>query len=208
MSDVKTNQQTRGRVGNRRRIVRLTAAGLGAALLAVLAQIALPIGPVPVTLQTLSVTLIAAALPVGTTLLAIVVYILMGLVGLPVFAGFRGGLSVLAGPTGGYIWGFILQGLIIGGLIACFEYLAAGRDDKPQVRRLGLLITGIVGGLIGLTVLYLTGTLQLSAVLGLTFKEGLALGVIPFILKDVLSVVLGIFIGLAVRRALGRSRLG
>lgn len=86
----------------------LIACSLFAALTAVLSQIVLPVGPVPVNLATFSVLLSGLVLGARLGALSQLVYVLLGAIGIPVFTMFRGGLGVLAGPTGGYIAGYVL----------------------------------------------------------------------------------------------------
>ena len=93
--------------------------GLFAAVTAICSWISIPLGftPVPVNLGTLAVFLTGGLLGKKYGPISLIVYTLAGAVGLPVFSGFRGGLSVLAGPTGGYIIGYIVAALIIGLII-------------------------------------------------------------------------------------------
>ena len=87
---------------------------LGAAIIAVLAQLTIPLPLVPITGQTLAIGLVVTILGTRNGTLAVLVYILLGAAGLPVFAGFTGGLSKVVGPTGGYIVGFLPTALIMG----------------------------------------------------------------------------------------------
>ena len=96
---------------NREKITNIVMVGVFAAVLAVLSQISFPLpSGIPVTLQTFAVALCGYALGCKRGTLAVLVYIVLGAVGLPVFSGFRSGVAALAGPTGGYILGFILCG--------------------------------------------------------------------------------------------------
>ena len=83
--------------------------GVSAAIIALCAWITVPVGAIPVTLQTLAVCLIAGLFGAKRGTAAVLVYILIGAVGVPVFSGFKGGIGVLAGATGGYIIGFIFK---------------------------------------------------------------------------------------------------
>ena len=87
-----------------------------AALLAVCAWISIPLGDVAVTLQTFGVALALLLLGGKWGSLTVIIYLLLGAVGLPVFSGFRGGIGALAGVTGGFLWGFLLMGLVYWGL--------------------------------------------------------------------------------------------
>ena len=88
-------------------IKKMTLCALFAALTAVCAQISLPIGPVPITLTLLPILLCAVLMDKRYATVSTLVYVLMGLIGLPVFSGFSGGSGVLMGATGGYIVGFV-----------------------------------------------------------------------------------------------------
>ncbi|MFR7405323.1 MAG: biotin transporter BioY, partial [Coriobacteriaceae bacterium] len=95
---------------------RVARAGVMAALLAVSAQVMLPLGPVPFTLQTLVLAMVPAVLDPATSVFTVLAYVVLGAVGLPVFAGFNGGIGALAGPTGGFLWGFVLGCALAGAL--------------------------------------------------------------------------------------------
>ena len=121
---------------------RLTAKDLsyiamGVALIAVCSWISIPL-PVPITLQTFAICLITAVLGRRLGLWAVVVYILLGAAGLPVFSGFRSGIGTLLGTTGGYIIGFVFTALAVGlGVKRC------GR--KPPLRALFMAIGILLG---------------------------------------------------------------
>ena len=109
-----------------------------------------------------------------------IVYLLLGLVGLPVFSGFTGGLGKLAGPTGGYLIGFIFLALISGLFV----------DKFPKNR-----ILAVVGMIIGMAVCYIFGTVWLAKLLSLSFKEGLMMGVIPYLAGDVAKIIIAAIVG-------------
>lgn len=94
----------------------MTLSSLFAALLAVCAWICIPVGDIAVTLQTFGVALALLLLGGKWGTVSIGIYLLLGMVGLPVFSGFRGGIGALAGVTGGFLWGFLASGLIFWGL--------------------------------------------------------------------------------------------
>lgn len=89
---------------------------MATAMIVVCSWIAIPIGDIPVTLQTLGVCLVSALLGAKRAFFAVAAYLLLGLAGVPVFAGFTGGAAKLIGPTGGYLVGFLFSALLIGGL--------------------------------------------------------------------------------------------
>ena len=93
---------------------RIVITAVLTALLIAVGPLAVNIGPIPMTLQTLIIALVASVSSTRVSLTAIGLYLLLGAFGLPVFAGFKGGFVLLAGPTAGYLWSFLLVALIIG----------------------------------------------------------------------------------------------
>lgn len=146
----------------------------GSAFIAVMAQIQVPLMPVPITMQTFAVLVIGAAYGwrLGTGTVAL--YLAEGAVGLPVFAGFKGSLAVLLGPTGGYLFGFVLAAGTIGWLAA------RGWDRLPQMVVLAMLLGNIA--------IYVPGLFWLAKFV----PEGqvLALGMTPFLIGDGLKLLL------------------
>lgn len=164
-----------------------------AAITAVLAQIAIPLPftPVPITLQPFAVVLAGAILGSRKGALALIVYTLMGAVGLPVFAKFGAGLSVLLGPTGGYIYGFIIAAFVIGKIVESSQNLTYNRTLLAMV--------------VGLIPIYILGMVQLAVVYKFSMGKAFALGVAPYVPLDIAKVVLGAYIGYAVRKAVVNS---
>ncbi len=162
-----------------------------AAVLCVCAVITIPIGPVPITLGTLGVMLAASALGAKKGTIAVIVYILLGAVGLPVFSGFKGGLQVIAGPTGGYITAYILTSLFIGIF-----------TKKPEGKKLLAMGRTALCCFIGVIICYFFGTLQFMLVQKTGFAESLGLCVLPFIPFDALKAVLAGYLSYPLRRAL------
>ena len=102
-----------------RTLKELILAAEFAAIISVLSQMTIPFGLVPLTGQTFAIGLTATFLGRKLGLISVVVYLLLGLIGLPVFSGMTGGIAVLFGPTGGYLIGFLLQTWITGWMIGC-----------------------------------------------------------------------------------------
>lgn len=146
--------------------------GLFAALIAVCAWISIPM-TVSFTLQTCAVCLTAGLLGWKRGTLTILVYILLGMVGLPVFTGFKSGIAAVTGPTGGYIVGFIFTALIVG--------LAADRLGKK-------LWVNILFMAIGILVCYLFGTVWFMIAYKVTFASALTTCVIPFLIPDAVKI--------------------
>lgn len=148
------------------------------ALIAVCSQISIPLGPVPFTLQTMAVYIAAAMLGWKRGTISVLVYILIGLVGVPVFAGFSGGFSSIVSPSFGYIIGFILTALAVGLSTKFF-------GNK--------LVTLIISMIIGLLLCYIVGTIWFMVVYNVTNQYidlGLALSwcVVPFIIPDMAKI--------------------
>lgn len=146
--------------------------GLFAALIAVCAWISIPM-TVSFTLQTCAVCLTAGLLGWKRGTLTVLVYILLGMVGLPVFTGFKSGIAAVTGPTGGYIVGFIFTALIVG--------LAADRLGKK-------LWVNILFMAIGILVCYLFGTVWFMIAYKVTFVSALTTCVIPFLIPDAVKI--------------------
>ncbi len=167
-----------------------TSAMVKAALIAALTaatalvKINLPFTDVPLTLQVFFALLAGATLGPAYGAISMVVYVLMGVVGLPVFAGGTAGIGVLFGPTGGYLFGFIAAAYIVGLLVS------KGRGTVAQ------LTLAMVAGVL---VIYLLGVMQLAFVAKLTFPKAFLLGAAPFILPDIIKA----FIATTVARRIG-----
>lgn len=96
------------------RTIDMIYVGLSAALIALGAWISIPVGDIPITLQTLIICLISGLFGMKRGTLSVLIYIVLGAVGMPVFSNFKAGIGVLAGPTGGYIVGFIFIAIVVG----------------------------------------------------------------------------------------------
>lgn len=161
-----------------------------AALTAVLAQITLPLpSGIPLTLQTFAVALTGYTLSHRLGTAAISIYILMGSWGFPVFSGFRGGLSVIAGPTGGFIIGFVFTAFFCG--------LGAVRGHKTAAMLLGTA---------GILLCHLTGALHFTAQSELSFSKTLLTVNLPYFVKDIACIVIACKMGMAIRKRTGQSR--
>lgn len=162
----------------------MTRTAMMTALLCILGPISVPIGPVPVSLSNFVIFISIYVLGRKSGTLSYLLYLLLGLAGLPVFSGFTGGPEKLAGPTGGYLIGFILMAYLSGFFIDRFA---------PQK------IPCILGMFLGTLLTYLTGTIWLSLSLGITFSAALAIGVMPFCIEDFLKIILASLVGSALR---------
>lgn len=143
-------------------------------------SIPLPFSPVPISLTNFAIFLAIFILGMKNGTISFIIYLLLGAVGVPVFSSFRGGLQVLAGPTGGYLIGFIFLALIMG--------FALDHFDRK-------LVPTIIGMIIGMAVCYAFGTVWLAKLLSLSFKEGLMMGVIPYLAGDVAKIIIAAIVG-------------
>lgn len=154
----------------------------GAALTAVAAQIAVPLWPVPVTAQTLAVLLIGVFLGATRGAASLSLYALLGIAGLPVFSDASGGWQVVAGPTGGYIIGFVFAAAFTGWL-AQREW-----DRTPWWALLAFLLGSLIPFAFGLPWLAASlGALGLDNDLGAVLNAGLY----PFIIGGVIKAAIG-----------------
>ena len=146
------------------------------ALIGVMTAVTCILGP-------FSIPLPFSPVPISFTNLAIY------LVGVPVFSGFTAGVGKLAGPTGGYLVGFILMALIVGFFV----------DHFP-----GKVALHIVGMVLGLAICYIFGTVWLAGQLNMTFVAGLGVGVIPYLPGDAVKIIFTALIGPKLRREIYR----
>jgi len=157
-----------------------------AALTAVGAFVAIPIGPVPITMQSLFVHLAGALLGSRLGALSQFIYVLVGVIGLPVFAGGAGGLGVLMGPTGGYLIGFIVGGGYLTGRLVEMR-------KKPGFLWIAFACVA------GLILIYVLGVLQLALVADLPLTRAIAVGVVPFLIGDAIKIIAATLIALKLR---------
>ena len=129
---------------------------------------------IPLTLQTLAVGLLASILPLRYSLQTILVYLLLGFIGLPVFANFKGGLGVLFSNTGGYLLGFLVYVMIVGSMAA---------KKQTFIR---LFLANSLGALMQL----LCGSLWLLVISDINLENALLIGTVPFLLPGAIKVIL------------------
>lgn len=164
-------------------VTKLVRAALFAALTATgaLLSVPLPFSPVPVTLQLMFTLMAGLILGARYGLMSQVVYIAMGIAGLPVFSRGMAGAGVLLGPTGGYLLGFVLAAWLVG---FCAQLVR--RWSSLSFLRLGGYICATV---LGLAIIHLCGVTRLATVLNLSFTKAVAVGVVPFIIPDLIKAV-------------------
>ena len=167
----------------------LAITGILAAVICVLAPLAVPIGPVPISLSTLAICIAATAAGWRRGLAATALYILIGAVGVPVYAGFGAGFPQLMGVTGGYIWGYLLLALIAGLLADRFS---------------GCLWAYPLGMVLGTVLLYACGTVWFMFVTGNSLAATLAICVVPFLAGDAAKIAVASLVAFRLRHTLRR----
>lgn len=168
-------------------------AALFAALTGVLGYlvIPLPFSPVPITGQTLAVMLAGCVLTPLQAGLSMITFLLLGAVGVPVFSGGRAGLGVIAGPSGGYLVGFLIGAIVIS--------VVKGKGDS-FVR---LILASVVGGIM---VVYLIGVPWLAGMTGMGISKAITAGALPFITGDLFKAFAAGLIGKKINYQLGKIR--
>ena len=150
------------------------------ALLCVLSVITIPIGAVPVTLGLLGVFLCGMLLPTKNACLAVLGYLLLGAVGLPVFSSMQGGIGILFGITGGFLWGYLPA-------VCVLSFLCRRIPGKPWV-------AGICAGLLSLLLCYTFGTLQFLLLTDASVRTALTVCVFPFIPFDLFKLAAALYL--------------
>ena len=173
-------------------ISEMTVCGIFTALLCVLAPMTIPIGPVPISLTNFVLYISIIVLGTKLSTISYIIYLLIGLVGLPVFSGYVGGPSKFVGPTGGYLVGFVFL-TIIGGII--YEHF----KGQPIITGLGMFL--------GLVICYAFGTVWFMKLMSTGLAESLTMCVWPFIPLDIVKIVLGVFLGTIIKRSLNKAGL-
>jgi len=148
----------------------------GAALVTVLAQVAIPLWPVPITGQTLAVLLVAATLGMRLGVASQGLYVVIGAIGLPFYAGGEGGWTAATGSTAGYLVGFVIAAAVVGAL--------AERGQDRSV------LTALPAVLFGTAVIYAAGATWLAHSLDISATKAIELGVTPFLLGDAVKVAI------------------
>ncbi|MFA5524115.1 MAG: biotin transporter BioY [Tissierellales bacterium] len=177
---------------NKSKTYQLAIIGVMAAVICILGPLSIPIGLVPISFTTLAIFIALYTLGMKKGTSSLIIYLLVGLAGVPVFSGFNSGPTKLLGPTGGYLIGFVFMALIAGFFIDRFFnkwYLC------------------IVGMIIGSAICYILGTIWLMYQANLSLSSALALGVIPFIPGDLAKIFVSAYVGTKIRNHLIKANL-
>lgn len=169
-------------------IRKITVVGMTAAVISVMAQISIPMpSGIPMTLQTFAITLAALVLGAKLSFLSVLVYVLLGTVGLPVFANFTGGFGKIAGPTGGFLISFPIMAFIIG----------LGTDCGKRI--VGMRIIMLVAGT---CVNYAAGTVMFCFYTHCDAAAAISACVLPFIPSALIQAVMAFIAGPRLRKRL------
>ena len=187
---------TAGAVQKKSKIYGLSMTAVMAAVTCVLAPMSIPIGPVPISFTNLAIYLLGWKR--GTV--SYLVYVLIGMVGVPVFSGFTGGMGRLLGPTGGYIVGFIPMALIAGAVIDRF------RNRGIQLAGM-IAAVQFVGMAAATAVCYAFGTAWFCLSMDSTVSAALGLCVFPFIPGDLVKMLIAMALGPMIRSRLEKAGL-
>jgi biotin transport system substrate-specific component len=179
----------RGNSNSNAHIRFITTTALMTAVICILAPLSIPIGPVPISLTNLAIYFTMYILDTKRGTIAYLIYLLLGLAGLPIFSNFTGGPQKLFGPTGGYLIGFIPMALITG--------LVVDRFYKKRILCIIVMEAST-------WICYLFGSAWLMVSMKITFKAALMAGVIPFIIEDFIKMVLAGIFGPVLRDRLRR----
>lgn len=170
----------------------MTVIGLVTAVICIVApfSISIPVSPVPISLTNFIIFIAVFILGMKSSAVCVLLYLILGTAGLPVFSSFSGGLAKLAGPTGGYLAGFILLALIQGFFLEHFP-------DKKYA--------AIPGMIIGMTVCYTFGTAWLALQTQQSFITALSIGVLPYLPGDAVKVIIATIAGPKLRTAVKKQ---
>ena len=168
------------------------------ALLGVSAWVSIPIGPVMLTLQMFAVMFAIMVLTPKQCMASIAGYLALGAIGLPMFSGMRGGIGMLMGPTGGYLWGFLLAAAVA---LLVREGLRRAIGEKGVSGPMAIVVD-MVACLAFIIVTYVCGCFQYAAVVGVDLAAAFMVTIAPFAVPDLLKAVAAVLCARAVLRAL------
>ncbi|HHT57090.1 biotin transporter BioY [Herbinix luporum] len=169
-------------------------------IICVLSQIIIPIQPIPFSLSLLAIFLTGALLEPRYAFLSTLAYLLLGAFGLPVFAGFKGGINILTGMTGGFLMAYPLMAFIT----SLFYQISLKLKSTSSWNKLNHKTLPALGMVISLFICYLIGSLWFSYVADTTISYALTVCVIPFIAFDLLKIIMALSAAMAIKRVLGQ----
>lgn len=163
----------------------ITTIAICLALMCVLSPLSIPLsGGVPISLATFVVMVLAIVLKQYKSMIVVALYLLLGLIGLPVFGNFSSGASILFGMTGGYLFGYLLLAYITGLFASKFE------SKETKIKNIYLML----GMILGTVALYILGTAYFMKYTGMNLQSSMMACVIPFIPGDLIKMVVALII--------------
>ncbi len=169
-------------------IYKICRCALFTAVICICAFINIPVFTVPISLALFGIILCSVLLPPLEAFLSTAGYILIGIIGLPVFSSFSAGFGVLLGATGGYIWSYMLLSVIV----SSFSRLHTKTKKTKS-------LLSFVGCVIGTAVCYMCGTIQYMYVCDTTFYTAVAFCILPFIPIDIIKALTAVFVGYKIK---------
>lgn len=204
---VASSRRTRTRTATRSRTRSIAFVGLTIALMGVSAWVAIPLGPVLLTLQMFALMFALLVLTPKQCLASIAGYLALGATGLPMFSGMRGGIGMLVGPTGGYLWGYlvgaaaallVLQALRT--LVGRSPTTASPRNPRTALTTPTAFAIDLAGCLVFIALTYVCGCFQYALVAGIDLAAAAAVTIVPFAIPDLLKAIAAVICARAVRR--------
>lgn len=165
---------------------------ISALLLALSAWISIPIGPVPITMQLTAVFLIGILLPMQYAALSVALYLILGILGVPLFAEGRSGYSVIVGPTGGYLIGFLIGVIVISYLTKEVRYNFL--NDKPVRNHLSIMWSCLIGAIVILS----SGALWGKISTGLPWNEIFNYWLLPFLPGLLIKMAIAVLVAIQI----------
>lgn len=191
MSDKANGKAVKPLAATESRTRSIAFIALSIAIMAVSAWITIPLGPVPFTLQMFAITFAIIVLTPKQAMCAIAGYLALGAIGIPVFSGMRGGIGILLGFTGGFLWGYLVGVALAVGFLALMR--SKGLDN---------FVTCVIAGVIFTAVAYVCGWAQYMVVANVGPLASFLVTVAPFIVVDLIKIVVATAVARAVVNAL------
>ncbi|MGN1051550.1 MAG: biotin transporter BioY [Acutalibacteraceae bacterium] len=173
-------------------IFNMVVCALFASVMCVLSPITIPIGPVPISLGILGVMFTAVVLGPIRGIVSVVVFLLIGVCGVPIFSGGNSGIATLLGPTGGYVWSYLLVVIVVGFLC----------NLKIFQNKTFNILQIIISCFIGVLVCYTGGTIQFMLLMKTDIAYSISVCVAPFVVFDIIKCIIAGVVGYAVRYTL------
>lgn len=180
---------------------KLILTSMFTAIISVMSQIIIPVHPIPFSLSLFAIFLTGAILEPKYAFLSTLAYILLGAFGLPVFAGFKGGIHIISGMTGGFIAAYPIMTFVSS---IFYQLLRKIKLTSPLIKNILNIAIPTLGMMISLVICYLIGSLWFSYVSGSSMAYSLAVCVYPFIVFDLIKIALAIFFGSILRKIIDK----